>query len=447
MSLADLLGSADEMVALCRKLGADEVSVRRLRSTSTEVSQRAGRPEKVQESRSQSLRVALMVDERWSVHVTNDTRPAAVEAFLEQAIAATRHLEPDPDRRLPPAAEMGVAPVGPLELDDPAYSPLEPGARQAAAARLEDAALAAAAALGAPLRSATAHVWDGRSERAFATSNGLRAAWASTSQGRGASVTLVDRDGRLPEAHAYFGARHAEDVPSAEDVAQDCVAQAMRRMGSGPAASGRYPMLLDRRVVGRLLGVLLGAIDGMAVHEQRSCLQGMLGERVGAPAFTLVDDPLVPRGLASAPTDDDGLPARRRLVVEDGILRSYFIDVHSGRRMATAPTTGSASNLVVAAGSRDPRTILADLPAAMHIEGFLGGNSNPASGDFSLGVHGVLFERGEPVASVSEMNLSGTLVELLSAFVEAADDPWRFGSCRTPSLLFGPMQFSGTRTA
>jgi PmbA protein len=446
LSLDTLMESAEATVGLCRRLGADEVSVRQLRSTSTEVSQRAGRPEKVQESRSQSLRVALMVNGRWSVHVTNDLRPAAVETFIQHAIAATRHLEPDLDRRLPDAAEMGVAPVGPLELEDPAYRPVEPAARRASVAHLEDVTLAAATALAAPLRSATAHVWDGRTERAFATSNGLRAAWASTSQGRGASVTLVDRDGRLPEAYAYFGARHAADVPAEEDVARDCVAQAMRRMGSGPAASGRYHLVLDRRVVGRLLGVLLGAIDGMAVHEQRSCLKGLLDERIGAPGFTLTDDPLVPRGLASAPTDDDGLQPRRRIVVEGGILRSYFIDVHSSRRMAARPTTGSASNLVIAQGDRTPASILAELPSAMHIEGFLGGNSNPASGDFSLGVHGTLYERGEAVASVSEMNLSGTLFELLGAFLEAADDTWRFGSCRTPTLLFGPMQFSGTRT-
>ena len=96
------------------------------------------------------------------------------------------------------------------------------------------------------------------------------------------------------------------------------------------------------------------------------------------------------------------------------------------------------------AGSSTYTELALGLDRAIRVDGFLGGNSNPTSGDFSYGVHGALIEGGKEVRPVSEMNVSGNVFELLERFVEAADDPWTFSSWRTPTLLFRDIQFSGT---
>ena len=124
-------------------------------------------------------------------------------------------------------------------------------------------------------------------------------------------------------------------------------------------------------------------------------------------------------------------------------LRAFFVDLYNSRRLKCDPT-GGASNLVIPAGPRSCAEIIASQPRVIRVDGFLGGNTNAISGDFSFGISGTLFENGEPVAAVSEMNISGDLFSLLSRFQEAASDTWRWGAWRSPSLLFDDIQFSGT---
>jgi PmbA protein len=166
--------------------------------------------------------------------------------------------------------------------------------------------------------------------------------------------------------------------------------------------------------------------------------------KIGADGFNLIDDPHIPRGLGSHYTDSDGIPTQKMHLVQNGILQNVFISVYNSRRLKMPRTTGGSSNLRIPNGARSPEGILKNLPKAIRVEGFLGGNANPLTGDFSFGVNGMLFEYGEPIQGVSEMNISGNLFSLLSKWSESANDEWRYGTCRSPSLLFDNIQFSGT---
>ena len=437
----ELTGVAERAIASARRLGAEEITARVSRGEWTDVGWRDERLEKSQRSESLSLSVSLLVDDRYSVHVTSDLRPDALEAFLERAVAATRFLEPDPDRRLPALSELGSADVEALDLVDPDWSTSAPSASAAAASEIVAATREAASNL--PLRSAAATVWDGRTESCTLRSNGFAGAWASTRFGHSAEVSLSDPSGRVPEAMEWSTATHRDDVTAPLDVARTAVERARRRLGSGAAPSGRYPMLLENSRVGRLLSALITPMSGQALFEGRSWLAGRVGTKVASSALTLLDDPLIPRALGSHPFDRDGLPATPRALVEDGVLASLFVGVYHGRRLGLPATTANASNLVIPPGARSPTEIAADLPRLLVVEGFLGGNANPATGNFSFGVTGRLIEHGAPTRNISEMNVSGNLADLLARFVEAANDPWRWSTWRSPSLLFDGVQFSG----
>lgn len=424
-----------------RALGADEVVVRLTESRQTELGWRDGRTERSQESRSLSLRVSLLVQDRWSVHGTSDLRPDALRSFLDRAVSATRHLEPDPDRRLAPADQMGTVDPATLDLVDPAPPP-DRAARLATVAEIE--AQVRAEAQGLPLKSAAAHSWEGASESLVLWSNGHQGAHASTYCGFTAELTLSDAEGRLPEGYASAATRHRADLPSPQLVASEAVARARVRLGSRPARSGRYPMLVHFSRVGRVLGTLLTPFTGAALYEGRSCLQDAFGQTVSPNGFTLIDDPLVPRGMGSRPFDSDGLPARAWPLVQDGVLSSPLVDVYAARRLGRAPTTGGTSNLILPPGTRSQDELLRSAPQVMLVDGVLGGNCNAATGAFSFGVSGVLYENGAPVQNISEMNITGSLTDLLASWVENAREVWTFGSWRTPSVLFDAVQFSGS---
>ncbi|MDG1477961.1 MAG: TldD/PmbA family protein [Myxococcota bacterium] len=436
----NLSSVGQQVIALATELGAEEAAVGVTASVYSDLAQRDGKLEKCQESRSLSVGLELMVDSRFSTHSTNDLRPGALREFLTRAIDATRFLEPDENRRLADPTEMGRSDAS-LDVDDTTWAETTPTGRREQVATLEAACLSAGK--DAPVRSINAFGYDGRVDSCMVTSNGFSERWQRTTIGYGGQVTLEDEGGRLPEAYAFYTARHRADLPGLNTIAAELIERGQRRLGSKPAASGRYPMLLDNRAVGQMMRVLTGPLSGTAVYEGRSCLRDKLGESIAASGFNLLDDPLIPRALGSRPFTGDGFASKQRHIIEDGTLRSFFVSLYNSRRLKCAPTAG-ASNLVIPAGTRSPAEMIASLPRVIRVDGFLGGNTNAITGDFSFGISGTLFEGGEPVAAVSEMNISGDLFTLLSQWQEAASDTWTWGSWRSPSLLFDGVQFSGT---
>lgn len=440
-----MTGTLDLAQKVCDRtlaLGADEASVTVSSGSHTTLIRRDGKVEQATQSTTRGLVVSLLVDDRFSSHSTSDLRPPALESFLDRAVAATRYLEADADRALPDPALCGRgATDAELQQWDPAWGDRTPADRAAQAEAVE-AALDARRPEGT-ISSAT-YVADGASEAARVMSNGFRdetrGAWFSV----GGEMTLADPSGRRPEASSYYSMRHLSDLPSPDRIADEVVQRALERIGSKPIASGSYPLVLENRVAGRIVGALGGPLSGASLHHGRSCLAGKLGERVGSEHFTLVDDPLLPRGLGSRPWDGDGLQARRRPIFESGVLRNLYLSVYYARKLDMAPTTGGRSNWIIPAGDRSVKELTKDYPQAVLVNGFLGGNSNGVTGDFSFGIRGVLLEHGEPTRSLSEMNVSGNLLSLFHRLVAVGDDPWRYSSLISPTLIFEDVQFSGT---
>lgn len=426
-----------------RALGADEVSLSVSRSTEVSLTRREGKLEQAQQATSLGVSLAILVDDRYSSHSTSDLRPEPLRGFLERAIAATRALEPEEERRQPPVELCGRgATEAQLDLHDPAWVEWTAEARREQIETLE-AAVDALPERGR-IKSATVHLGDSSGEGARVMSNGFEAEHRSTGFGMGVEITLEEPNGRRPEAYSWYSSTHLGDLPDLHTLPREAWERGAQRLGSGPMASGRYPMLLENHAVGRILGVLGGPLSGSELHQGRSCLAGKLGERIASDKLTILDEPLIPRGLGSRAWDGDGLRAIPRTIVENGVLRNYYINTYYSRKLKMPPTTGGRSNWVVPPGGRSREAILAELPHAIVVTGFLGGNSNGLTGDFSFGIQGLYLEYGVVKAHLSEMNVSGNLFELLGNYAEAANDVWTWGGMRSPSLLFDGVQFSGT---
>ena len=438
----NLLDFGRDVMKQARKLGADEVSVSVSRSSEVSLMRRAGKLEQASQATSQGVSLSLLVDDRYSVHGTSDLRPDAIREFLTRAIAATRVLEPEEERRQPPGELCGRG-ISEEDLDgcDPTFEALTPDQRREHAEQLE------AAIDALPNRdkvlSATISVGDSITDVARVMSNGFEGEHRSTGFGHGAEMTVEKSSGRRPEGYAFFTTAHRADLPGIERVAHDCWQNVSQRMNSAPGPSGRYPMLLENHAAGRILGVIGGPLSGSELHQGRSFLAGKRGERIASEKLSILDDPFIPRGLGSRPWDGDGVASKRMPVLEAGILKNYYINVYYGRKLGMPSTTGGRSNWVVPPGTRTPEQITRDLPRCIVVTGFLGGNSNGLTGDFSFGVQGLLLERGEVVAHLSEMNVSGNIADVLGNFAEAANDVWTFGGTRTGALLFEDVQFSG----
>ena len=435
-----LLELAHRVVQEAEGLGADEAAAAVSQSTNISLTRREGRVEQATESTSRGMVVSLMVDAKYSSHSTSDFRPEALSAFLKRAVAATHYLEPDPDRAQadPALCGRGVSQEA-LDQDDPSWADRTPDERAKDALALEEAV---GAVIDDDVISNAVFTTDGSARVGRVMSNGF----ADTNRGgwfaAGGEMTLRDGE-RRPEASAYYAARHLTDLPTPAVIAAEIRERAQERVGATSVASGQYPLILLNRATGRILGALGGPLSGSTIHEGRSCLADRLNTSVGSDLLTIIDDPTIPRGLGSRPWDGDSIASKPITIIEKGVLKSFYHGVYYARKLGVAPTTGSRSNWTIPAGDKSWRELAAQYPKAILVNSFLGGNSNTVTGDFSFGIRGLLLENGEPTQALSEMNVTGNVLEIFRRLVAVANDTWTWSAVRSPTLVFEDVQFSG----
>jgi PmbA protein len=437
-----LLDTTRAAAQLALSKGASEVAAGGWQARHVEVAWRDGKIEKVSEATTRGLGLDLYVEGRYAAVSTSDLRPDALARFVEDSIALARTLAPDPHRKLPdPALYRGQAQVD-LELEDPSHGALDSGTRRRIAEELE---LAARAVPGAErILSVTTGTSDTRAESALVQTNGFEGTKHGTDFWISAEVTVKDQDGRRPEESAASGARFRAEVEAPAAVGRRAAERALARLGSVKGASAPMTMIVDARSSGRVVAALLGPLAAAAIQQKRSFAEGKIGARLGSALLDLRDEPLVVRGLGSRLYDGEGMAARPFAIFEGGVLRSYYVDSYYGRKLGIPPTTARTSNLAWKLGPRSQAELLREAGEGILVTGFLGGNSNGTTGDFSLGVRGFRIRNGQLAGPVGEMNVSGNHLELWSRLAAVGNDPYRYSSMRTPTLVFEGVQFAGT---
>ena len=434
-----------EVALRCQKIalakGAKEVAARAYKVRDVNVQWRDGKLEQVGEATTRGVGLALYVDGRFSAVSSSDLRPEALETFIADAVVMTRSLAPDPFRSLADPKLYAGQPTVDLRLEDPAYLTVTPEKRREVAQQLEAAARAVKGAEA--ILSVTTGFGDNRSESVRVHSNGFTGGRVDTAFSASAQVSVKDPDGRRPEDAAWATVRFVGEMPAAAEIGRTAAERTLARLGAKKSASAVLPMVLENRAAGRLVGALTSALSGQALQQKRSFLEGQIGKAVGGPLLTLGDDPLVPKGFGSRLFDGEGIAAKAMPIFEKGLLRNYYIDTYYGKKLQMAPTTGGSSNLDIALGDRGQAALVADIKEGILVTGFLGGNSNGTTGDFSLGVQGFRIRSGQIAEPVGEMNISGNHLDFWKRLVAVGNDPWPYSSLRTPTLVFEGVQFAG----
>jgi PmbA protein len=439
MNQKERLALARWAVERAGRSGADEVAVDVTFSRDVEVKYRNEALEELKESTQSSLSLDVYVNHRYSGHSTNNLRREEVGPFIDEAVAMTRYLSEDLHRALPdPRYYEGRREVD-LGLVDPKYEGIEANDRVALCRAIAEVGRARSD----KVISCSGEYGDTYSESVKVHSNGFEGERRATVYYAGADTTIDDGAGGRPEDWYYGVTRTRNALPSAEFLAQSAVDRALGKIGQKKIASGAYDMLVENRTCRRLLGALRWPLTAHALQQRQSFLEGKLGEKIASEKLTVIDDPFVTQGLGSRLYDGEGLAARRRVIIDKGVLQAYYVDNYYGRKLGLEPTGGSASNILLEEGERSLNDMLAGMKRGILVTGFLGGNSNDTTGDFSFGIVGMLVEDGRAVQPVNEMNISGNLGDLLGQLVEVGGDPYPYSSWRLPSLLFAGVQFSG----
>ncbi len=437
-SLMDVARAAAE---LARKHGALEAAAAVTRNREVQLSWRDGRLERLSEATTRALTLEVYADGRYAMASSSDLRPDALSRFVDDAVRMARVLAPDPARALPdPRWYLGEERPE-LDVEDPDLREVTPARRLETVQAIEAAARAAPGA-GA-LLSVTADHADTLTETARVHTNGFEGTRRATTFHASASASVQDPDGRRPEDVEYAVTTHRSALPDPAVIGRKAMERTVARIGARKGPTGVRTIVVDPRAAGRLVGAFIAALSAAALQQKRSFLEGKLGHPVASALLGLTDDPLARRGLGSRLFDAEGLAARRFPVVEEGVLRSYYVDQYYGRKLGMDPTTRSPSNLLFAPGVRSQEALLHEVQEGLLVTGFLGGNSNATTGDFSLGLRGFEIAGGRIGPPVGEMNLSGNHLDFWRKLAAVGDDPFPYSSVRVPTLVFEGVMVAG----
>jgi len=333
---------------------------------------------------------------------------------------------------------------------DPRADALTAEERIQRALTLEAEARAASSQVAA-VREAT---WaDGAGASLLLTQKGVRAFDLASSCS--ASIELVVAAGEDRQAAWHWDMGRHPGAVDLRAIGQEAARKGERKLKPAPLASGRYGVVLDPEVSLDILGLVAGMLSAEAVLKGRSLFAGKLGEAIASPLLTLVDDGRLPGGLGSEPWDGEGLPTRRNVLIENGVLGTYLHSLKTAAEMGVEPTASASRgtggnpgvttfNLFPAAGDRSVAELYRMAGDGVLITEIMGLHTvDPVSGDLSVGASGVRIRDGALAETVDRMTFAGNLKDFLTRIVALGDDLRWYGSSAGLSLLLEDISLGG----
>jgi PmbA protein len=427
---AALTDLAERLVTAARRAGADASDAVAVRSVSLGVEVRDGAVEESERSEGDDIGLRVFVGRRQAVVSSNDIK-ADVGELAARAVAMARVAPEDPFAGLadPSGLARDIPDLDLLDPDLPTVALLEERAKRAEAAGL---------AVKGVAKSGGASASAGIGGMVLVTSSGFLGAYLNS--GQSVSMTAIAGEGTgMERDYDYSSALHGADLESAEKVGRTAGERTVERLNPRKVETRRVPVVFDRRVAGSLVGHLAGAINGAAVARKTSFLRDRLGEQLVQRGISVCDDPLRKRGLRSRPFDAEGVVARPLAVVDNGVLKSWFLDSatarelglvttgHAQRGVSSTPSPGP-SNLHLSAGTATPEALIADIADGFYVTDLIGMGVNQVTGDYSRGASGFWIENGKRSYPVSEVTIAGHLIEIFKALTPANDLEFRFGT-------------------
>ena len=429
---------ASDIVAYARKQGASACATEVSEGFGQTVSVRHGAVETIEYNRDKGMSVSVYLGQRRGNASSSDFSMQAVRDTVDAALNIARYTAEDDCAGLPDADQLATE-FPDLDL----YHPWTLNVEQAIAlaSECEQAAFRADKRISNS-EGATVNVNEGRFVQA--NSLGFIGGYPSSRHSVSCSVIAGKGDG-MQRDYWYGSARDAREILKVEEIGRIAAERTVRRLNGRKLDTMQCPVLFEAPVAGGLLSHFVGAVSGGSLYRKSSFLLDQLDKPVFSKHVRIDDVPDIPRGLASSPFDEEGVRTRRRAVVEDGVLRGYFLGSYSARKlgMQTTGNAGGTHNLIVQPGELDFNGLLRQMQRGLLVTELLGHGVNPVTGDYSRGAAGFWVEHGEIQYPVEEITIAGNLKDMYKHIVAVGNDVLVQGSRQCGSVLIENMMVAG----
>jgi PmbA protein len=443
-----LLELAVDVVRLAREAGASDAECTIAEGDEFSAGVRMRELENLKEAGSRAAGLRILIGRKTGSSYTSDLSREGIAHMVKSAVELADRTTDDPHADLPEAGELGSI-DGDLKLYSADVEGLATGLKVDLAKRAEEAALSADPRI---TNSEGASFDTHLGRHIFANSRGFAGEYRSSYCGL--STVPVAREGESMERDYWdSSSRSFAGLEPAEAIGRKAAARALRRLNAVKVDTRKVPVIFEPRTARSLLDNVFDAVHGMLIYRHESFLAGKLGDKVAGENVTVIDDGTIPGLFGSSPFDDEGVPSRRTMVIERGVLRNYLLNSYAARKLGMK-TTGNASrgltgnagighgNFFLENGVQTPEEMIAGISDGFYVTELIGMGVNIVTGDYSRGAAGIWIRNGELAFAVSEVTIAGKLQEMLFDLEPANDLEFR-NSIAAPTLRIGEMTVGG----
>jgi PmbA protein len=283
-----------------------------------------------------------------------------------------------------------------------------------------------------------------RGVRAYGTSHGFLAAYPGTVHSVSCAVLGTEGDA-MERDYWYSTVRDWRELEEVASIGRRSGERAVRRLGARKLGTTKVPVLFSPDVARGLVSHYVGAIRGGSQYRRASFLLDAAGQQVFPDWFAISERPHLPKALASAPFDHEGVATSDRELVAGGVVLGYVLSTYSARKLGlrTTGNAGGTHNLIVAGRGRDFDGMLALMGRGLLVTELMGQGVNGVTGDYSRGAAGFWVEDGRIAHPVHEVTIAGNLKDMYRAIVDVGSDVDVRGGIRTGSILVEEMTVAG----
>ncbi|HIE65186.1 MAG: TldD/PmbA family protein [Nitrospira sp.] len=405
--------------------------------------------ENISNARGKRLGLRLMFGKRSAMTSTSDLSSSSLDKLLSDTCALARIAAEDPFRGLPQPDEYAVK-FPALNMKDPDIGALSIDEKIDLAMRAEKAALEVDERLSNSDGGDFSHH---QGSVLYVTSNGFTGTYQSCSASLSV-VPIATQDGRMQRDYWYSSKRRSGHLESPESIGRKAAQRTLRRLGGRTVSTQKVPIVFDAEVAGGLIGHLASAASGYAIYKDASFLCNQLNQRIASEAVTIYDDPTLPDALGSRPFDGEGLPSRKKMILEKGIFKSYLLDTYSGKKLglpstgnavrgAGSPPSAGSSNFHLVPGKYTQDEIIRSVDSGFFVTELIGFGINMVTGDYSRGATGIWIEKGELTYPVEEVTIAGNLKDMYREIEMVGNDLDIDRSTAAPTLKISQMMVAG----
>ncbi|MCL2040016.1 MAG: TldD/PmbA family protein [Bacteroidetes bacterium] len=421
------------------KLNGAELKISIRSDKNFEVGIRNNEVEELQEASSTNLSLSVNLDNKVASAATSDLSLETLNALLDGAIERAKASSTDESAIFPKYEELKIAPET-LKMYSEDIKAITPEEKIAAARKIEEICLKD----NRITLSGGSSYSTNESEYILALSNGFYGSYKSS----GCSVGVYLQTGKDENAFQdgwSDSARSPKLLLPIEIIAKLAIERATRMIGAKKIPTQTIPIIIDTNVAGSVIGFMLECINGRNIYMNQSVFTGQIDKQIANSSVNIYDDPLIAGSPAARPFDAEGIPCRKNIIIENGVLKNYILNTYSAKKlnMEVNGLASGTSNLFLQKGSFSENDIIKSIDKGLLLLKTLGQGTDATNGGFSKGGYGLMIEKGELTHPVSEITISSNIKNMLLGIGKIANNPNERRAWKVPSFLIDEMTVSG----